>query len=128
MPPPELTVIAIFPSVEEAHMARNLLLDHEISSHLIEARGYGDHVHKPDVHLLVPPECAATARQLLPKKSRLIEPSALPKSAEDSAAVAFPEPQAEFEHIPGPSLGTMLLGLVIVVGLVAAWFVYFFIL
>jgi|GEM_PF-4506850 len=125
MPPSELTAIAVFPSLEEAHMARNLLLNHEISSHLVEAQSYGHHAPNGDVHLLVALECAAMARQLLPKKSRLIEPSDLPKPVQASAALVPFDPQPEHERVPGPSLGTMLLGLAIIVGLVVAWFAYF---
>ena len=125
MPWNQLAVVATFPTLEEAHLAKNLLEVHGITSILDDKVSHGsEHVTGHGVHLLVHAEKTLLVRNLLPNKARLVEtPAHVAQFTQPS------EPQRAdhvgldpgFDAPRGPSLTAIVLLLTLAMVLALTW-------
>jgi hypothetical protein len=122
MPVKPFAIVAAFPTLEEAHMARNLLEVHGIRSVVDEyAHGATGNLSRSGIRLLVEPERAPLVRSLLPNKDRLIETAPEPVDAVASQATGDRSLDPGFDASPGPSLAAVVLLLTITLLLALAW-------
>jgi hypothetical protein len=116
-----LAIVATFPSLEEAHMAKNLLHANGIAA-LVDDHGHpAEHLGLASVRLLVEPELAPQVRSLLPNKTRLVNYP--PEFARNGEAHTVADQGLESGHDdpPGPSLGAIIVLLIFALALAVAW-------
>lgn len=120
----QFAVVASFPTLEEAHLAKNLLEVHGITSILDEYAGRPtEHANGKGVHLLVRAEQTLQVRDLLPNKERLVEMVPQRPDSEAAPIIAGRGLDPGFDGPGGPSLNAVLWLFALALVLAAAWII-----